>query len=51
MSLIGGGHKFMTSMSRSSKHNFFEQKFIETHQIYLKVMTLCSNWHSWVVKG
>ena len=46
MSLIGGGHNFMSSMSRS-----FMEKILRKPSKVHKVMRLCANWHSSGVKG
>ena len=37
MSLIGGDHNFMTSLSRSSQDNNLRQKFLETYQTFMKL--------------
>ena len=50
MSLIGGVHNFMTSMSRYSQDNFRGKNYRNLSNIH-KVMTLSANWHSKGVKG
>ena len=51
MSLIGGGHNFMTSMSTNLHKTIFVTKIHRNWSNIHKVMTLCASWHSKGGKG